>query len=256
MKKLTVLMVFSLVLSSLLSAQSVKSMSFNGATGLVATPTALIGWEKSDLAIDGGYHYIDTDNEGGGVAKVLFSLFKKAEIGLAYDLQREAEDDEDLILTGKLQFYSSGGTAACVGGNYQFINLSSDVSYEVFQLYLAGTYSGNFFGMPAVTTVTVGKHFGEYVNDDNIDFSMGFELVLFPKVFQNYVHWINDFSNYSYSVNAMGADAGHRGAFNTGLRIDAVKSKSVKFVIDGIVTDALDANRSFTLGAVFGAALK
>ena len=87
---------------------------------------------------------------------------------------------------------------------------------------------------------------------------MGFDLNLFPKIFSGYIHWINDFSNFSYSAQAYGADAGSRGVFNSGIRIDLASIPAFskyKFAIDAIVTDALDANRAFSLGVAFGAPL-
>ena len=124
------------------------------------------------------------------------------------------------------------------------------------QIYLAATYPGDFFNMPAETTVVVGKTFIEDADNDNIDFGMGFDLNLFPKIFSGYIHWINDFSNFSYSAQAYGADAGARGVFNSGIRIDLASIPAFskyKFAIDAIVTDALDANRAFSLGVAFGA---
>jgi hypothetical protein len=79
--------------------------------------------------------------------------------------------------------------------------------------------------------------------------------VLFPDVFQGYIHWINDFANFSYSADPRGAVAGFRGAFNTGIRIDVAANPNLskyKFVIDAIMTDALDENRAFALGVAVG----
>jgi len=50
-----------------------------------------------------------------------------------------------------------------------------------------------------------------------VDFGMGFDLLLFPQQLQGYVHWINDFANFSYSFQPSGANPFTRGVFNTGL---------------------------------------
>jgi hypothetical protein len=47
-----------------------------------------------------------------------------------------------------------------------------------------------------------------------------------------------------------------RGSFNTGVRIDVAahpKLRKFKFVIDAIMTDALDDDRAFAMGLSFGA---
>jgi hypothetical protein len=121
---------------------------------------------------------------------------------------------------------------------------------------VAVTYAGDFFNMPAETTVVIGKTFIEnYKTDSSIDFGMGFDLILLPKVFDNYVHWITDFANFSYSVDPFGADHRYRGVLNTGIRVDLSVIPALnkfKFVIDALVADAFDADRSFSIGAVFG----
>ncbi|MCL1833138.1 MAG: hypothetical protein FWG49_01425, partial [Leptospirales bacterium] len=89
----------------------------------------------------------------------------------------------------------------------------------------------------------------------NVDLSMGFDLDLLPQYLKHYVHWINDFSNYSYSTEPGGADAYERGCFNTGIRIAALKEKRYKLNFDIIMTDALDHNRDWALGVVFGLSL-
>jgi hypothetical protein len=154
-------------------------------------------------------------------------------------------------------------TAIALGGNIQALNLGSNdpARYNAGQIYVAVTYAGQFFNMPAETTVVLGKTFIEDQSNSNIDFGMGFDLILLPKIFQNYVHWITDFANFSYSVEPVGADSKYRGVLNTGLRLDLASIPSLskfKFVIDVMVTDVLDdgdrwsSGRSFSVGAVFG----
>ena len=129
----------------------------------------------------------------------------------------------DVLFHSKLRFYpwSGGGNSAlALGGNIQMLSPGSDGG----QLYLASTYGGQFFGMWAETTLVLGKSFGSRVGSGDIDFSMGFELDLFPSVFKGYIHWLNDFANYSYSLDARGAGTG-RGIYNTGFRVDILKAK-------------------------------
>jgi hypothetical protein len=243
-----------------LSAQSLKGMSLNGATGLIGIPSGRIGWERTaDLGFDLGYHAIIDDNDTVHIPKASVSLFKLAELSFAYDTQTD-EDEADMIFGGKIQLPTTG-TAVALGANFQSLKMRGD-SYQATQLYIAATYPGTFFRMPAETTFVVGKTFGDdevTPGDDSIDFGMGFDLVLFPEVFQGYIHWINDFANFSYSQNAFGANAAFRGAFNTGIRIDLAANPSLskyKFVIDAIMTDALDENRAFALGLAFGAPIQ
>jgi len=239
-----------------ITAQSLKGMSLNGSTGLISIPTGQIGWERTaNLAIDLGYHAV-MDNDTAHIPKASLSLFKLAEVSFAYDTQF-GDDNEDIILGGKIQLPTTG-TFVAIGVNFQMLKQGGN-DESVTQIYLAATYPGNFFGMPSMTTVVVGKSFGDPIPKSDIDFGMGFDLLLFPKVFQNYIHWITDFANFSYSAQAVGANAGQRGTFNTGIRIDLGSIpafKKYKFVIDAILTDAMDDNRAFALGVVFGAPLQ
>ncbi len=245
------------VVVSLTPAQSLKGMSFNGATGLIAIPTGQIGWEKTaDIGLDFGYHAIVDDDETAHIPKGSISLFKLGEISFAYDTQTE-DDNEDMILGGKIQLPTTS-TFIAVGVDFQFLK-QNDEDETVSQIYLAATYPGKFFNMPSSTTVVIGKSFGDPIPDSDIDFGMGFDLLLFPSIFQNYIHWITDFANFSYSAQAIGAEAALRGTFNTGIRIDIAshpKLRKYKFVIDAFLTDALDDNRAFSMGIAFGAPLK
>ena len=241
-----------------LSAQSLKGMSLNGQTGLIGIPSGRIGWERSaELGFDLGYHAILDDAETAHIPKGSISLFRVGEISFAYDTN-DGEDNEDFIIGGKIQLPTSG-TAVAIGGTFQSLQTGGNTD-TAQQLYVAATYPGEFFNMPAETTFAVGKTFGDAgPGDEAIDFGMGFDLLLFPDVFQGYVHWINDFSNFSYSWNAVGADANARGAFNTGIRIDLAANPNLsryKFVIDAMLTDALDDNRTLALGLAFGAPIR
>lgn len=257
-RALMLALVLSILSTAAVTAQSLKGMSLNGSTGLVSIPSGRIGWERSsDFGFDLGYHAIIDDNVTTHIPKASVSLFRTLEVSFAYDTQERAENS-DMIIGGKIQLPVKRASSIAIGGNVQMLK-TNDVESDAQQIYLAATYPGDFFNMPAETTVVVGKSFGDAAPDDAIDFGMGFDLLLFPKTFQGYVHWINDFANFSYSQDARGADAGDRGVFNSGIRIDLGASDAFsgfKFVIDAIITDALDGNRAFALGLAFGAPLK
>lgn len=262
-RRLITTLVVSLFLATGAYGQStIKGMSLNGTTGLIATPTAQIGWEHStDLGLNLGYHWVKPDGDtASNIPKVSLSLFRKAELAIAYDSMGPSSGNKGAFLgSGKFQFFNKGPSATAIGANIQMIEKGSK-DFQAFQIYLAATYGGQFFGMPATTTVVFGKTFGDKgldIRSGNIDFSMGFELTLFPKVLQGHVQWINDFSNYSYSAAPTGAITDYRGAYNTGVRIDPLKHPRYTFVIDAILADLFDGKeRAFSLGAVFGLALK
>ena len=256
LKKTANLFLILMLVSTFAWAAPLKGMSLNGATGLISIPTGRIGWERSaDIGIDLGYHAI-VDEETVHIPKASISLFKIAELGFAYDTQDDS-DNADTILHGKIQLPIKGSSAVAIGGNHQMLQTAGNDT-DLTQIYLAATYPGEFFRMPAETTVVVGKSFGDEAPDDAIDFGMGFDLLLFPDIFQGFVHWINDFANFSYSADAYGADANFRGVFNSGIRIDLASIPAFskfKFALDAIMTDALDDNRAFSLGVTFGAPL-
>ena len=249
---------FALCINSL-EAQSLKGMSLNGSTGLYAIPTGRIGWEKSnDLGFDMGYHTIIKDGYATHIPKASVSLLKWVELSAAFSIPSEKYhyDGNDLIAGLKIQFPLTK-TALALGGNLQSLNLgnSSPKRYNAGQVYLAVSYTGTFFDMPAETTVVAGKTFSKYNAKSDIDFGMGFDLVLFPKIFENYIHWIVDFANFSYSVEPLMVDSWNRGVLNTGIRVDLSIIpifKKFKFAVDILVTDILDENRSFSVGGVFG----
>jgi hypothetical protein len=255
------LLFLSAVKTEAQTVPSLKGMSINGATGLYTIPTARIGWEKTaDLGIDFGasYNFVSLNP----MLKTAVSLFKWVEVSGAMDLQPKTGDKREMdgMLGAKVQFPTTK-TALALGGNLQFINKLGDFS-AAGQLYGAATYTGEFFSWPAETTIVLGYTFMKG-NRDNIDFGMGFDMTLLPDVFQNFVHWILDFSNFSYSVDPFGADATTRGCLNTGLRIDLAALPALskfKFNIDLAFLDILDRNagsggksgRSVALAVVFG----
>ncbi|MDR1212072.1 MAG: hypothetical protein LBK40_07570, partial [Spirochaetaceae bacterium] len=193
------------VFASALSAQtnSLKGMNLSGATGLYSIPTGRIGWERSaDVGLDFGYHTI-IDDKINHIPAVSASFFHWIELSLAFDIQPDIGEygNNDLLMGFKIQLPTTS-TAVAFGGSFQAINLGDDaINTTAFQIYAAVTYPGTLLGMPSETSVVVGKTFRDHNNSD-IDFGMGFDLVVFPKVFQNYVHWITDFSNFDYSIGA------------------------------------------------------
>ena len=243
------LAIFCLALCTASWAEAFKSASIGGATGLITTPNANTGWEGNNMAIDFAYHYLSAGENS--IPKVSLQLFGKAEVGAAYDMQKE-KDSNDLLVHGKFRFYGSGSSALAIGGNYQMIKIY-DSEYTAGQIYLAATHTGEFFGMPAETTIVIGKTFGNrnVVDKNNIDFSMGFDLDFLPNFFKGYVHWLTDFANYSYSVDPRGANS-WRGVFNTGIRLAILRESRFKWNIDVLFTDVLDSNRDWAAGSSFG----
>jgi hypothetical protein len=244
-----------------LMAEDRHGMSFNGSTGLYSIPSGHLSRNDADLALDLGLTYNFVDNNP--IAKIGFSLFKWVEVTAAVDFQPRLNSDytNTDIITGLKVRLPTGKTAVAVGGNLQFINRSvSDNNFQLAgQIYAAASYPAQIFGMPMETSLVLGYTFHRDAGS-NIDFGMGFDMILLPKVFKRYVHWIADFSNFSYSIDSLGSDPWYRGAFNTGLRIDLAAMPALskfKFFIDVIATDVFDrGNRAFLIGAVFGLPLK
>jgi hypothetical protein len=246
-----------------LAAQSkpLNAMSLNGVTGLYMVPTARLGWEDADVGFNGGYHMNFVESELEDIFQLNVSLFKWVEIAASY-VGQPGDDDDDLLLGLKVRLPITN-TAVALGGNFHYGDFGRDGDHFATQVYGAFTYGAEFFGMPADTTLVVGKTFLEGVDvDSSIDFGMGFDLIVFPKVLNNFVHWIVDFSNFGYNqgrgAGIWGAlnQANFRGAVNTGLRIDLGQIPAFSkfnFVIDAYLTDAFDAEtRYFGIGGMFG----
>ncbi|GHV91805.1 hypothetical protein AGMMS50268_23080 [Spirochaetia bacterium] len=247
------------------AAPSLNAMSLNGASGLFTIPSGRIGWSgDTNMGLDLGmsYNFIKEDP----IAKVGMSFFKWAELTVASDFQpyiyRVNPDDghrlnnTDVILGAKIQFPTKR-TALALGGNVQFIN---HYYYRTAgQLYAAATYPGSIFGMAAETTLALGYTFRDNPKSD-IDFGMGFDLDLFPNIFQHIIHWVTDYSNFSYSDEPLGAEPFYRGTLNTGIRVNLATIPALsklKFSVDLIGTDILDHGaRSFIMGLTFGLPVK
>ena len=250
-----------------LPAQSRTGMSLSGATGLYSIPSGRVGWDHSGpspFGLDLGYHTIIADGVATHIPKAALTLFSMVELSAAVDIQPARHhtlyrfgprNGHDFIGGIKVQL-PLVRTALAVGGNYQYLNMGErNRRNSAWQVYVAATYAGHFFDMPAETTIVIGRTFLEGTSNSNIDFGMGFDLLLFPHIFDNLVHWITDFANFSYSVDPFRANAWYRGILNTGIRLNlsAIPAfNRLRFLADIMLVDAFDHNRAFAIGMTFG----
>lgn len=267
------------------SAAGFRGQSLSGATGLFSIPSGRLGWEKPNtFAMDFGFRTIINNDMGTTyIPAITMSLFGWVEISSAFDFQPNINNwgtkndpiNYDFLLGLKIKLPTNASTSIAIGTNFQFLNIGKgddyNLDYNAYQPYIAITYPGTFFKMPAETTIVFGKTFysiesNPRPNNSDIDFGMGFDIILFPSAFKNLLHWIIDFSNFSYSDNAwpntsyLHTSSVWRGILNTGFRIDLSSIPELnrfKFLVDVIFNDLFDeGNRSFTIGAVFGFAAK
>ena len=265
MKKAIVLVLAVLPLFGL-AAQSkgLNAMTLNGLTGLYVVPTAHIGWEDSGMGINGGYHSNFIDNgklRYNHLLQFNISLFKWIELAGTYDIQPYDNDDD--ILTGvkfKLDAVLPIQTNLALGVNAHYNNLDAPGKHWATQFYGTVSYNASFFSWPAETTLFIGKTVIEGKNSNSdIDFGMGFDLILLPNHLRNFIHWIIDFSNFSYSESSWGLNP-NRGILNTGLRIDLAQIPALSrfnFAIDIYLADAFDdagsgIGRTFGFGGTIG----
>ena len=252
-KMIKSLIVLVLTASSLpLYAAAFKGPSLGGPSGYWGIPSARTSWEESgQLGMDAGFHYL---SEGGGIApKLNLTLFNRWEIGGMY-LGQEGAVDNGYGLHTKFRFLPwSGRSDSALAIGYRMNGLSeNNVSFTTHQIYLTATYGGNFFGARSDTSMVFGKSFGDNTADGDIDFGMGFDTDFFPSVFQGYLHWITDFSNFGFHHYARSANR-NRGIFNTGVRIAVLKALGqISFDIDVLGTDLLDDSRGLGIGGTFG----
>jgi len=226
------------VFASNTSAGSVNGMTLNGATGLIIVPDAHVGWENAKFGVDLGYGFVWTGGDNfDHLPRFAISMFQKFEISGLFQMNHG--EMNNFVLGGKFQITKSGGTALAIGGDYEFYVPTEHRNSS--KIYLAATYGGDFFGMPAVTTATIGWQFWNIGNfSSQFIYGMGFSLSLFPQTFKNYVYWVTDFANFSYVVDGAMIHSSYRGAFNTGIRIHPIKDGRFNLVIDIIGTDLLD----------------
>ena len=228
------------------SAQSVKAaaindMTLNGSTGLIIVPDAHIGWENSKFGLDVGYGFVWTGGQNfDHLPRFAISLFQKFELtGL---IQVNHDKIQNFVFGGKFQLTRKGRTALALGGDFEWFDpFTPSSGHNSSKIYFAATYGGNFFGLPAVTTATIGWQMFEYGSfSSQFIYGMGFSLSLFPNAFKDFVYWVTDFANFSYTVAGAHIYASGRGAFNTGIRIHPIKSGRFNMVIDILGTDLLD----------------
>jgi hypothetical protein len=295
-KLFVVVLVLALALIPQVMAQSetsdsVTTMGLSGATSIYGLPTARVSWPGRDFGFNVGYHFTafdpDWDNEDdvkmAHNVGANFGFLKWVEASIVFDFQPDywtasSGDNNDLLIGAKVQlpFKNASYPAVAVGGNFQFLNMGGDDSStgtkqneyaNTTQFYAAITYAASFFGAPVETTAVLGKTFVIDSNDrwadrdsigkTNIDFGMGLDMTILPNTLQHFVHWIAEYSNFSYSNDPLAADYNARGVMNTGLRVDLSRIPALdKFnaTIDIMGTDLLDhKQRGFSLGFVFGA---
>jgi hypothetical protein len=248
--------------------KSLNAMSLNGATGIYVVPTARIGFADAGMGFNAGYH-TNIYKPGGGstemnhLVQANLSFLRMIEVSGTFDIQPKVMGPKpnDLILGAKVQL-PFGSVPIALGGNVQYRNLGRDrTDHWAFQIYGAVTYQADIFGWPAETSLVVGHTALENVSQSNIDFGMGFDLVVAPKQLGSFFHLLIDYANFSYSAEPWGTDASNRGVLNTGLRVDLsqipVFSKCV-FAVDIFVADAFDdrkaggSGRSLGTGITFG----
>jgi hypothetical protein len=246
--------------------QSLRGMTFNGATGLYMVPSGYVGWERS-AGLDLGYHGI-INGYSNHLFNINISMFGLAEVSFAFDIQDDyfRSKNDDLIFGSKLELFTFKNTSVGLGGNLQILNLGGERwsnkrlnralngHYIAGQIYGAVTYRNGFFGSETEISVVMGKTLYGGM-DSSIDFGMGFDVLLLPQYLGRFVHVIVDFSNFSYSDSLNPKIFVDRGILNTGLRLDlsAIPPlKNFKINIEVLMTDTFDEGRSFALGAVFG----
>ncbi|GHV83479.1 hypothetical protein AGMMS50212_08190 [Spirochaetia bacterium] len=236
-----------------------KAMSFSGATGLFAIPTGRIGWEHAaNFGIDIGAAYDVTQKEP--YVKLAMSFVKWFEVSAIVGVPHITSSDAfannlDTVIGAKFHFPLTR-SALAVGGN---LHLHREKIYHddirlAGQAYIAATYLGYFFGMSAETSFAVGYTFNtEYTPGLNI--GLGFDIELAPNLFRHALHWIMDFSNFSYNNNHENTKNEFPGCLNTGLRVDLsvipVLNK-FKASIDLTGTNLLYKERSFVVSLLFG----
>ena len=231
---------------------SAGALTLNGASGIIVVPDAHTAWERADAGLDIGYGLVWSGGRPvDHLPRFALGFVRRVEIsGLLHF--------NDSVLTNgvigaKVQLFQQGGAAIAFGGDLEIPGTRIYRS-ESAKIYLAVTYGGSFFNMPAITTAALGwQLLNSGLFSSQFVYGMGFSMGLFPEVFQGVVSWISDFSNFSYTVYAPRVNAFSRGAFNTGLRIDPIRKGRFRLVVDFVGTDLLDETRglSFTVSGGF-----
>jgi hypothetical protein len=243
-----------------------NAMSLNGATGIYVVPTARIASSGPGFGFNAGYHTVIFRPGGGDMdlnhlIQANFSFLEMFEVSGTFDFQpKETGDDPNDFLTGMKFQLPVAAIPIAVGSNFQWRNIGRSGDHWAFQIYGAVTYSAELFSWPAETTLVVGHTFREEGGDSNIDFGVGFDLIILPKYLRNFLHLLIDYANFSYSDDPWGPDAWNRGVLNTGVRVDLSQIPALSkfnFAVDMFVADAFDdkdlgGGRSFGTGITFG----
>jgi hypothetical protein len=271
MKKLFVLLCVLALAALPLGAQEkppLSVMSLNGATGLYVVPTARVAFTDANMGFNAGYHTNIHKPFGGGstemnhLIQANFSFLKMFEVSGTFDVQPKdamGKDPNDLLTGFKFQLPFVTIPVA-LGSSFQYRDMGREnADHWALQIYGAVSYQSDLFGWPAETSLVVGHTFLEEGGGSNIDFGVGFDLVVLPRYLKNFLHLLIDYANFSYSADPWGADAASRGVLNTGLRVDLAQIPALSkfnFAVDIYVADAFDerdiGGRSFGLGATFG----
>jgi hypothetical protein len=237
--------------------ESFSAMSLNGATGIYVVPTARIGFPDANMGLNGGYHTNFFDPPNGDLKmnhmiQANFSFLKMFELSGTFDLQPQ-DDDNDILAGIKFQL-PFGTVPIAVGSNLQYHDMGADIDHFAAQFYGAVTYSSEIFSWPAETSLLLGYTYFEGERHSNIDFGMGFDLIVLPKYLGNFVHLLIDFANYSYSASPWGTDAWGRGVLNTGIRVDLSQIPALEklnIAVDVFLADAFDSSKAGS-GRSFG----
>ena len=238
MKKTLFGLLFALLSVTAFSQAGRMFPTFGGATGAWVVPSAFVNYESGTVGLD-GYKFLYSNNSAGGMSHILYAelgFLKQAEVGFAVDIDHRTTADFMVNLKWQFSelFSKKGNSAMALGGNFQAVDLLvNNSSYAYYgQLYFVMSYQGNFFSLPARTSLFLGYTFQEHMSDD-IDAGIAFELNFFPQVFKNYVYLICDFANFSYlgGGHSTGLNAENRAVFNTGLRFSLL-SRGVAVAIN------------------------
>lgn len=231
-----------------LQERSISGTTLSGSTGHIVTPSAGMLWEDSGFSLSTAYALIATQDSGlAHIPSVNVGLFRQLELNLAMD---SLDGVIDLLGGIKWKFFDSGTTEIAFGLSGQVLGIGKE-NERAFggQTYVVSTFQSALFDQPALTSVLIGYTFQKDMSSD-IDFSVGFDAPLFPSVFSDYVSFVFDVGNVSYSMNPSGNNP-DRGIVNAGIRINPIDIITDQFRVSANVygLDLLDgADRSFSAG--------
>lgn len=230
MKKILLsIMLISMLITPLAIKANPTQASMNGASGLIAIPSAEVLKEKTILV--GSWMFLG-DHDTAFAPRVLLSFFPRWEIGAGIDIVPDM--DTSAIFNTKVKIYKSSNIDIALGFNYQINATGKDTDANHNQQpFVAFTWYG--WGK---TSMFFGKTFGKHTRGRHIDFGIGLEKEVFVGSFGG-LEVIFDFTNCGYRFLAPSyAGSTNRGIFNGGVRFLAFNKK---LNIDLIAVDFLDA---------------